>query len=309
MFDYREKGVFMAVERDPSKTPFSDVMMSDSSGERAWCSRVEKAPRAYSSLKSFHSFSSMYLYSKLYVGYFGYTGAEKGKERENDNMLVVDVIVREATSTMSRIAETSNGFIVTVGTFTVEEVEYELSVKCVDFSTLLEAEDSHILTFTKTGNRTAQLPMRLDTPYSFLAQLTSPNNVTCTAANGEAPTTRCYTLYSGEVMGAVSKQKPTLLIDDEDHKERIAFYIGNSLAARVEIEREKLPCCTGICELMVGGKRTRQGVVSMTPAAITIYNEIDMRVYSYVCTIDTGVPTSLEYEGEHFTLVGVAGWL
>ena len=40
-----------------------------------------------------------------------------------------------------------------------------------------------------------------------------------------------------------------------------------------------------------------------------IYNEIDMRVYSYVCTIDTGVPTSLEYEGEHFTLVGVAGWL
>lgn len=60
-------------------------------------------------MKSFHSYSSSFLFSKLFTRRFGYTEAREGV-KENDNQLVVDVLVREVLTNMpARVADRTTG--------------------------------------------------------------------------------------------------------------------------------------------------------------------------------------------------------
>ena len=244
-------------------------------------------------MKSFHSYSSSFLFSKLFTRRFGYTEAREGV-KENDNLLVVEVLVREVQ-------------FLSVGVFSVNEVEYELFMKCVDYATLSDTGSAYTLAFTKEGSRLAQLPARLDSPYSFLAQVTNPSYITCTSAKGGKPVGPVYTLYSGDTKDAVVAEDGSLAIEDADHKQRIAFYIGTTLSSRVDIESAQRECSTALCELLCNQKSVHQGTLCMTPEEITIYDETDLQAYRFACTTSVGAVTSIEFEGEWYAFVTAAG--
>ena len=170
------------------------------------------------------------------------------RRRRPANQLVVDVLVREVLTNMPPVSQTNNGQFLSVGVFSVNEVEYELFMKCVDYATLSDTGSAYTLAFTKEGSRFAQLPARLDSPYSFLAQVTNPSYITCTSANGGKPVGPVYTLYSGDTKDAVVAEDGSLAIEDADHKQRIAFYIGTTLSSRVDIESAQRECSTALCE-------------------------------------------------------------
>ena len=257
-------------------------------------------------MKSFHSYSSSFLFSKLFTRRFGYTEAREGV-KENDNQLVVDVLVREVLTNMPPVSQTNNGQFLSVGVFSVNEVEYELFMKCVDYATLSDTGSAYTLAFTKEGSRLAQLPARLDSPYSFLAQVTNPSYITCTSAKGGTPVGPVYTLYSGDTKDAVVAEDGSLAIEDADHKQRIAFYIGTTLSSRVDIESAQRECSTALCELLCNQKSVHQGTLCMTPEEITIYDETDLQAYRFACTTSDGAVTSIEFEGEWYAFVTAAG--
>lgn len=257
-------------------------------------------------MKSFHSYSSAFLFTKLFTKRFGYTETQEGTT-ENDNRLVVDVLVREMLPNLPPVSQTNNGEFLSVGTFSVDEEEYEMYMKCVDYSTLSDTRSTHKLSFTKEGSRLALLPTRLDSPYTFLAQVTNPSYITCTSEKSGKAEGPAYTLFSGDTQDEVIAKEGSLTIEDADHKQRIAFYVGTTLSARVDIENERQTCSTALCELLFNQKSLYQGTLCITPTEVIIYNETDLKVYRFACTMNNDTIATIEFEGEWYTFVGAVG--
>ena len=242
-------------------------------------------------IPSFHSYFAPYLFYQPFSTSFTYSTEhfeDNTIEINTTNQLVVDVLIRSTNGNSCPISQTNNGRFEMIGEFAVEETNYEIYQKIIDYS----SDPQFDLKST--------VPTKIDTVLNCLSSVLNPSNLKVDLPT--KPIHSSYILFSQDIQlsnnNDNTNQVNCLSVADKDNQMKIALYSKHALSGFASILPQQEIGFICRLELRIGNTLLH-GECFYTNTELYLFEEASLTLYQFKISMDDYLG-SIDYEGQSF---------
>lgn len=246
-------------------------------------------------IASFHSYFEPQLFYQPFNSSFNQSKLDDSEEVSTTNQLVVDVLIRTTNGNSCSISQTNNGEFRGVGSFTVEDITYEIYQKIIDYSSA--GEQKLPISLNPKFDLKSTVPSKIDTVQRCLSSVLNPTNIQVEYT--DKPLYTPYILFSQDFQMGSENQANSLSICDKDKQMKIALYSKHALSgfASVLSKPESVTVCR--CEIKTANCLLH-GECYYTSTELCIFDEASLSVQRFPIKYEENLISMINFDNQEY---------
>ena len=186
-----------------------------------------------------------------------------------------------------------------IGEFTIEETNYEIYQKIIDYSSIIEQKIP--ISLNSEYDLKSSIPTKINTVLSCLSSVLNPSNLKVDLPN--KPVYSSYILFSQDIQlsnnNNDNNQVNCLSVVDKDNQMKIALYSKRSLSGFASILPQQEQGYIGRFELRIKDTLLH-GECFYTNTELYLFEEASLTLYQFNIYMADGLLYSINYEDQIF---------